>query len=189
VSDELNNNIKFNYDVDTPDLEAARSVAASIQDVALKPLTDLEIAERQEWLAEHRARCEAERIAADEYRLAQEREREAVAQREAAIAAQQARDKASVERQHQIDREVNRRGLMDLRLAAAKQDAFQRNVESADRNALAYQQRQTILSELEAMINPPQPTEPTVVHVTDDNDDDTFCGVKITRPNPRRSWW
>jgi hypothetical protein len=31
---------------------------------ALKPLTDVEIAERQEWLAEHRARIEQERIAA-----------------------------------------------------------------------------------------------------------------------------
>ena len=99
------------------------------------------------------------------------------------------REKALVERQRQIDREVNRRSLMDLRLAATRQDTFQRNIDSAHRNALAYQQRQTILSELEAMISPPQPTEPTVVVVEADQEDDTFCGVKVTRPNPRRSWW
>ena len=79
--------------------------------------------------------------------------------------------------------------MFDLRMAAAGQDAFQRNVENAQRNALAYQQRQTILSNLEAMINPPQPPEPTVVVIEADQEADEFCGVKVTRPNPRRSWW
>jgi len=79
--------------------------------------------------------------------------------------------------------------MLDLRLAAARQDTFQRNVESAHRNAVAYQQRQTLVSELEAMINPPAEPQPTVAYVNTDDDDDTFCGVKVTRPNPRRSWW
>jgi len=54
---------------------------------------------------------------------------------------------------------------------------------------LAYQQRQTVLSHLEAMINPPEPPPERVVAVEKDDEDDEFCGVKVARPNPRRSWW
>jgi hypothetical protein len=180
----------FNYDdADTPDLEAVRGVAAEMQGLPLKPLTDLEAAERDEWRRDYQARIEQERMAAEQYRLEKEREREAAAQREAAIAAKAERERAQRERAQEIDRQVRRRDMLDLRMAAARQDTFQRNVESAHRNALAYQQRQAILSNLEAMINPPEPPPERVVVVEADPEADEFCGVKVTRPNPRRSWW
>ena len=135
----------FNYDdTDVPD-ETIRAVCAEIAGERLNPLTDAEIARReiereiqrmeyarfeQEWAARH----ERERVAKAE-----------TAQRDAAIAAKAERDKAQRERSKQFDRELRRRDMLDLRLAAARQDTFQRNVESAHRNAVAYQQRQTIL--------------------------------------------
>ena len=139
-------------------------------------------------LAEHRARVEQERIAAEQHRIAREREREAVAQREATIAARAERDKAQRERAHEIDRQVTQRSLSDLRFQSAQQTGWQQNITRAMQNQAAYQARQILLSELEAMISPPRPPEPTVVVVEADQQDE-FCGVKITRPNPRRSWW
>jgi hypothetical protein len=147
----------FNYDdADAPD-EVIRSVAASMSDSALKPLTDLEIAERDEWRRDYLARQQQENIAADEYRLEKEREREAVAQREAAIAAQQAREKASVKRQREIDREVNRRALLNLGAAASRADTFQRDVRTSHAQNVKQQYYQTLMGELDAMINAPKP--------------------------------
>src|SRR5215472_9490645 len=177
---------EFNYDADdTPDLEAARSVAAQMQDVALKPLTDIEIAEREEWRREFLVRQEADRLAAEQHRLEKEREREAVAQRERAIAA----DHQRKERQQQLNRELYRRDMLDLTLAAQRQDAFRQNVLSANANAVRQQNISNILSEINAMAIPKEAPQPTIVVVERDPEDDEFCGVKVTRPNPRRSWW
>jgi hypothetical protein len=182
----------FNYDADdTPD-EVVRGVAADIGGRGLRPLTPDEIAEREEWRREYLARQEQERLAAEEYRLAQEREREAVAQREAAIASQRAGEKARAERQQQFDRELRRRDMLDLRMAAARADTFQRNVENAHRNALAYQHRQTLLNELEQMISPPAVPEPTAVVVESDEPGSHF-GERGFNPDAwmrrRYPWW
>src|SRR5947207_1120303 len=125
----------FDYDdaADTPD-EVVRGIAAEMSDSVLKPLTDVEIAEREEWLHEHHARVEQERIAAEEYLMAQERQQAEVAQQAAARSANEAREKARIERQQQLDRELYRRDMLDLRMAAAKQDSFRQNVLNANAN-------------------------------------------------------
>jgi hypothetical protein len=175
----------FDYEAVETDDEKVRAVASEMAGAGLAPLTEQQIAERQEWLAEHRARYEADRIASEQRRLEQQREREAVAKREAAIAAEQQRR----ERQREIEAGVTQRSLSDLRLQSAQQTGWQRDITRAMQNQAAYQQRQTILSHLEQMINPPEPPPERIVVVEADPDDDTFCGVKVTRPNPRRSWW
>jgi hypothetical protein len=176
----------FDYDdAGTPDLEAARSVAAQVQDVALKPLTDIEVAEREEWRRDYLARIEQERIAAEQYRLERERQQAEVAQRERAIAA----DHQRKERQQQLNQELHRRDMADLRLATARRDAFERDVRNSHAQTAGQQNISNILSEINAMANPPQPPEPTVVVVEADPEADEFCGVKVMRPNPRRSWW
>ena len=181
--------MSFNYDDTGPPDDVVRSVAASMSDTALKPLTDLEIAEREEWRRDYLARQEQERIAAEQQCLAQEREREAVAQREAAIAAQEAREKAQRQRQQEIERGVQSNTLNRLQLHAVGQERRQRELDTAFRNQALWQARQQTIAEFERLVNPPPPPEPTVVVVEADQDDDTFCGVKVTRPNPRRSWW
>jgi len=180
---------EFNYDADdTPD-EVIRGVAAEMAGQPLAALSPEDGAARelerevQRWEWQQR---ESE-IAADH-----ERERLAKAQAEQAEFLKEHREREALRRearQREIDRETIRLGLLNLQRSAARQDTFVRNVENAQRNALAYQQRQTILSNLEAMINPPEPPPERVVVVEKDEEDDTFCGVKVPRPNPRRSWW
>jgi hypothetical protein len=176
---------EFDYtNVETDD-EKARAVAAEMSGGGLAPLTEQQIAERQEWLAEHRARIEQERIDAEQHRLEREHQRaakEAAERRSLALAAQR-------ERAAEIEHLTTRRSLSDLHFQSAQQTGWQRDITRAMQNQAAYQARQTLLSELEAMVNPPAAPEPTVVVVEADQEDDTFCGVKITRPNPRRSWW
>jgi hypothetical protein len=175
----------FDYEAADTDDETVRAVASEMAGGGLAPLTEQQIAERQEWLAEHRSRQEQERIAAEQHRLAQEREREAAAQR----AAKAEREKAQRERAHEIDRQVTQRSLSDLRFQSAQQTGWQRDITRAMQNQAAYQARHTLLNQLESMLTPPAEPEPTVVVVEADQEDDTFCGVKVTRPNPRRSWW
>jgi len=180
---------EFDYDApDVPD-EMHRAIVAEMSGSVLAPLSDEEIAlremEREIQRNEYQQR-EAE-IAA-----AHERERLAKAEQEQAEFLKEHRQREAIrqrERTQEIDRLTTQRALTDLRLAAARQDTFARNVENAQRNALAYQQRQTVLSHLEAMINPPEPPPERVVAVEKDDEDDEFCGVKVARPNPRRSWW
>ena len=179
----------FDYEAVEIDDEKVRAVASEMTGGGLAPLTEQQIAEREEWRRDYLAGIEQERADAERLRLVQEREREAVAQREAAIAAQQACDKALAKRQHQIDLEVNRRSLMDLRMSAARQDTFRQSILNAQASAVRQQNISNILSEINAMANPPPPSEPSIVVVEADQEDDTFCGVKVTRPNPRRSWW
>ena len=182
----------FDYDAELAkpvDEEALRRITEELFGTKLKPLSPEEIAmremereiQRNEWQqreAEIAAAHERERLAKAEQEqaefLKEHRQREAIRQRE---------------RAQEIDRLTTQRALTDLRLAAARQDTFARNVENGQRNALAYQQRQTVLSHLEAMINPPEPPPERVVAVEKDDEDDEFCGVKVARPNPRRSWW
>jgi hypothetical protein len=78
-------------------------------------------------------------------------------------------------------------------LRAAKTDSWQRNVEQAARNTIAYQQRQTLLNELESMINPPAPpAEPTVTYVEAEEGSDELgtadFNIELWSKKPR-SWW
>jgi len=183
--------VAFDY-TDNTDDETARRVAAEMSGAGLAPLTPEQELEREEWRRDYLARQEQERIAAEQHRLAaeqhrlaQEREREAVAER----AAKAERERAQRERAQEIDRQVTQRSLSDLRLQSAQQSGWQRDVTRAMQNQAAYQARHTLLNELESMLTPPPLPEPSVVVVEADQEDDTFCGVKVTRPNPRRSWW
>ena len=89
--------------------------------------------------------------------MEKEREREAVAQREAAIAAQEAQEKVKAVRRQEFDRELHRRDMLDLRMAATRADNFQRDVRTAQAQSVKQQYRQTLLGELDAMINAPKP--------------------------------
>src|SRR5262249_54905120 len=86
---------------------------------------------------------------------------------EATIAAEQERNKARRERQEQIATATRERELRDLRLKVTQQGWWQRNVDHAARNAVAIQQRQALVADLERMINPlpPPPAEPEETYI------------------------
>jgi hypothetical protein len=148
---------EFDYtNVDTDDV-TARRVASEMTGCPLAPLSPEQIALR-----------EIERETQQElYRQQEELWRHELEQKEAARAAQEKaeflaehRQRKIIrqqERQHQIDREVNRRGLMDLRMSAARRDAFERDVRESHAQGVRQQYRQTLLGELDAMINAPKP--------------------------------
>jgi GAF domain-containing protein len=79
--------------------------------------------------------------------------------------------------------------LAKLQLHATQQSRRQLELDHALRHQALMQSRQQIVAELEKLINPPTFPEPPVVVVEADPEADMFCGVKVTRPNPRRSWW
>jgi len=125
----------FDYEAAETDDETARRVAGEMTGTPLAPLSPEEVALREieretqrelyrqrelqvqdEYLREQAAKAEQEKA---EW-LAEHRKQEATRQRE---------------RQQQFDRELHRRDMLHLRMAAARADAFQRNVESAHRNA------------------------------------------------------
>jgi hypothetical protein len=180
---------EFNYDdADTPD-EVVRGVGAQMSDSALKPLSPEEIALRE---IEREAQQELYRQQEERWRVQREQQEAAkleAAQREAAIVAKAEREKAQRERAQEIDRLTTQRSLNALRLSAARQDTFRQNVLTANANAVRQQNISRILDDINTMANPPAAPEPTVVVVEADPQDDEFCGVKVTRPNPRRSWW
>ncbi len=90
-----------------------------------------------------------------------EAEEAEAARRQAAIAAAQARERANRETRERLDREARRRQrereIADLRLRTARQEAWQRNVERAARNAVVQQRQQAVIAALERTINPPPP--------------------------------
>ena len=173
---------------DTPD-EVVRGVAADIRAAALKELTPEEIALRE---VEREARLEL-------CRQQQEQWRHEIEQKEAARVAQEQAEWLAEHRQleairqrdraAEIERLTTQRTLSALRLSAARQDTFERDVRTSHANAVRQQNISHILGEINAMANPVPPPEPTVVVVEADPQDDEFCGVKVTGPNPRRSWW
>jgi hypothetical protein len=97
------------------------------------------------------------------------------------------------ERERQREQQVT-----ELYFKARQAEIFQSNVEAAARNALAYRARQTLMNELETLINsPPLPSEPEVltenVYVSEDEagsphlgDRDFSVDAFMKKP---RSWW
>ena len=90
-------------------------------------------------------------------------ESEAAARHEAQL--EQAERNRVARLARQIDRDVQRSELADLRFQSAQHQGWQRNVDNAARKAIAYRQRETLMSELDALVSPPPPPEPTVVYV------------------------
>jgi hypothetical protein len=138
----------FDDEADDVSPDVIRSVAAEISGGGLQPLSDEEKLQRQiEW----QNRREEEEF----WRIERERERagkEMEERRSLALAAEREAHKASLERQREIDRQVTQRSLFNLGMSAARQDAFQRNVENAHAQNVKQQYRQTLLGELDAMI-------------------------------------
>jgi hypothetical protein len=157
VSAELNNDVKFDYDrPDVPD-EVHRAVCAEMAGTKLQPLTDEEIAQREiereiqraeyaRYEQETAARHERERVARAEQEraewLAEHRKAEAVRQRE---------------RAQEIERLTTQRSLSDLRMSAAKRDAFERDVRNSHTQGVRQQHLQRLMDEWGAMINAPKP--------------------------------
>jgi hypothetical protein len=78
--------------------------------------------------------------------------------REAAIVAAQARERTNREIRERLAREAHERDMTSLRIKVAQGEGWRVNVENAARNTVAQQYRQTLMGELDAMINPPQPS-------------------------------
>jgi len=158
---------EFDYNApDVPATAVADVVAAISSYGKLPPLSDAEIEQRrinnEIWRWQCQQREEQRRF---EYEQRQA-EAEAIARADAAAEIAESNRKARLERQEQIAREIRNREVRDLQLRAARADRWQRDVENAYRNTVAYRQRQTLLNELESAINPPAPPpEPEIVYV------------------------
>ena len=61
------------------------------------------------------------------------------------------------ERAAEIDRLTTQRALSALRLSAARQDTFERDVRNSHAQSVRQQRYQTLMGELDAMINAPKP--------------------------------
>jgi hypothetical protein len=179
----------FDYEAETDD-ETARRVAAEMSGTPLAPLSPEEIAQRE---TERETQQALYRQQEEQWRLERQQQEAARAEQERAEFAAEHRQREAVrqrERAVEIDREVNRRSLMDLRAAALRQDTFRQSILSANAAAVRQQNISRILDDINTMANPAAAPEPTVVVVEADPDSNKFCGVeKIYRPNPRRSWW
>jgi hypothetical protein len=110
--------------------------------------------------------------------------------RETALANAQAREIAQRERSAEIGRQVRDRTLSDLRLHATQQERRHRELDSALRHNARQQYAQTLMGELEAMINPPapEPDEPVI----EDEPGSTFGTADFNVEawsKKRRSWW
>jgi hypothetical protein len=183
----------FDY-TDSNNDEAARAVAAEMTNSELRPLSESEWLERQAWREECHRR---DREMHEEY-LATQAAKEAVAERERAIAAKAERDKAQRLRAAEIDRLTNQRTLSSLQLAATRQDTFREAALRAHANAVRQQSISNILSEINAMANPPAPPEPEPEpeidpgspNIGDDNYNPryVFDRAEMLRRR-RRSWW
>jgi hypothetical protein len=156
----------FDYTVtDTPD-DVVRAIANEMSDGGLKPLSDEERLERQIW-REEQAFLAQERLIERER---QQAEIEAAARHEQALALaednRRAREKAHQEYLARQERQGHSNVLAVLQ-SEAQQSAAWRN---AVRNAIAYQNRMTLMNELEAALAPPAPPpspEPTTVVVVE----------------------
>jgi hypothetical protein len=146
----------FDYEATEADDEAVRRVAGEMTGAPLAPPSPEEQEQRaaqQELYRQQEEQWQHEREQQEAARAAQERaewlkehrQQEAIRQRE---------------RAHDIERQVTRRSLSDLRMAAARQDAFERDVRNSHAQSVKQQYRQTLLGELDAMINAPKPEAP-----------------------------
>ena len=163
------------FDYNSPDVSAtavADVVAAITSAGKLPPLSDEEREirrlEKEAYRRECRRRDEERRID----RERQQAEAEAIARAELAAEIAERNRKQRLERAAEIERQTREIELRDLRMRVTQQSAWQQSVDRAAANALAYRQRATLLNELDAIINPPQPVETDVDVGYDDRSGD-----------------
>jgi hypothetical protein len=157
---------------DTPSPQAVASVADAIRGHGkLAPLSDEERTqrrmeqqiwhERQAWLSEKR-RNDWER---------QQAELADTARREQVAAANETARKARIARNAEIDRQVRQREMADLRMKVTQQGWWQTRVDAAANVAARQRYNDTLMGQLDAMINPPVPSEPAqeIVYVGEDD--------------------
>jgi hypothetical protein len=164
--------VSFDYDQpDVPEVVAAAVVAEIKSHGTPPPPTPEEQEERwlasQAWREQCRQRDEQRRLEyeQEEAARAEQEKAEWLAEHRKAEAARQR------ERQEQFTRELHQRELRDMRFQLTQAKSRQRNVENATNQAVRQQYRQTLLGELDAMINPPQPEpepEPQIIVVSDE---------------------
>jgi hypothetical protein len=181
--------IKFNYD--QPDIDVVPVADAIRAHYRLPELTpeqqqqrriDYEIFREEQAWAEAERRAERERIDA---------KAEGIARHEAALEQAERNRVARLELQkRQREQDLERR-LVGLQIRARQQEVWQSNVENAARTGIAQRYRNSLMGELDAMINPPQPQrEPeSVVFVADDGlgspniaDDNFNAGYWLNKP-------
>ena len=97
--------------------------------------------------------------------------------------------KARLERQAQIEKATQQRELADLRFQSAQLSSWQSGVQRAVRQTMADQYRNTLIGELDAMINPTQPNlsdalssaEPAVIEVEQPDEETGYLRL--------HKWW
>jgi hypothetical protein len=181
----------FDYNSPSVPDTAVADVAADIKSHGkLPPLSDEERAARKIENEIYRWQCQQrdqERQAKHEYRQAVADE---AARQEAAIERAESNRQARLKAQQEyVVRQEQRRRSSDLaalRFEAQQSAAWRNTVQ----NAIAYQQRQTLVNELEAAMTPPQPVpepEPEVI-ASDDlgspniADDNFNAGYWLNKP-------
>jgi hypothetical protein len=106
----------------------------------------------------------------------------------------EANRKQRLERSAEIERKTREIELRDLRSKVTQHGWWQKSVENAARNTIAYQQRATLLNELETALTPPPlpESERDIVYVSEDEGSPDL-GSRDFNPalfnkKPRR-WW
>jgi hypothetical protein len=183
----------FDFETETDDA-AVRAVAAEMSGSPLAPLSPEEIALRE---IERETQQELYRQHEEQWRLEHEQERAARAEQEKAEWLLEHRKQEAIrqrERQEQLTRDLHQRELRDMRFQLTQAKSWQRSVDDAANRAVRQQYRQTLMGELEAMINPPVPPpepEPQTIVISDEGspelgspDFDVRAFNKKSRP-----WW
>lgn len=172
----------FDYDNGVgPDVEIIRSIAGEMANSGNPPpMSDTEReewrqwSEQQEWLREHQQR-ERERVQSeqDEARIAQERQT-------AALALSERNTKMREEMRQRSDRQMRDAQIADLHRASVRNEQFRAGMMRSSAFAVSRQDLDTLLTNYMDLKYPPPAPEPTVV-VVEQEDGDSFCGVKIPR--------
>jgi hypothetical protein len=149
--------IDFDHTAEAP-ADAVLSVADAIRSSCrLAPLTEeqklLRRAEMEVWHEEQQRLAEQRR--ADRER--QRAEVEAIARAEVAAEIAESNRKARLQRSAEIERQARELELRDLRMRVTQQSMWQQNVDRAAYSAARQQYTNTLIGELDAMINPPPP--------------------------------
>lgn len=148
----------FDYNDTEVSDDVVRAVSQEMAGGTLPPLTDEDLAEREVWRAYLRQR---------DHEMQLERERARAAKQEAANQLARAEHKRAMdERAKATIERIRERQSADLERRVRQQELWQQSAEQAAYNAARQHYRQTLMAELDAMINPPQPQpepEPTVI--------------------------